>query len=273
MERSFSSQEIQEESSYEEGLFAFLACLLSIFPPSFLPAPPTFHKVSHFQMTSSLTQHISRPGIPDDTRRRTTRSPHKQICFRKSEFRVVGNAFKIPEIRSGVLFCLKKTGNSYFSGNTALFSLSLLSLSLSDSLRWKTMPHRLLRLSRPSFVRERNGWTVLTERDPQFKRITTKCPFKREPGKSEEQCYFLPIPLSTFALFVTRFLPTSASLCVQLEKERTTARVPNDTPLLLNSNVIFEVDFKESGSEGVKKLRCKNMCCVMISWKARLQHF
>ena len=135
------------------------------------------------------------------------------------------------------------------------------------------MLHRLLRLSRPSFVRERNGWTVLTERDPQFKRITTKCPFKREPGKSEEQCYFLPIPLSTFALFVTRFLPTSASLCVQLEKERTTARVPNDTPLLLNSNVIFEVDFKESGSEGVKKLRCKNMCCVMISWKARLQHF
>ena len=138
------------------------------------------------------------------------------------------------------------------------------------------MPHRLLRLSRPSFVRERNGWTVLTERDPQFKRITTKCPFKREGGMNIEN----PRSSAIFCQYhYPRSLFSSPAFCPHLPlsvsnwKRKGRQQGFQMTPLLLNSNVIFEVDFKESGSEGVKKLRCKNMCCVMISWKARLQHF
>ena len=68
---------------------------------------------------------------------------------------------------------------------------------------------------------------------------------------------FLPIPLSTLSLFVTRFL-----LCVQLEKERTPKGSIwhfNLTPL--EHRVIFEVLLKESGSERVNNQHDFKIVC------------
>ena len=67
--------------------------------PSLLPAP-TFHKVSHFQMTSSLTQHISRPGMPERARSNKNVAKGTRKSFQSAVDR---NAFKIPEIKGPFL--------------------------------------------------------------------------------------------------------------------------------------------------------------------------